>query len=215
MRTAPVDELVWLSAHGRRYCMEAQPGKITRCVRAGRPYEAPLLEHIFTQEFEGVAVDAGANFGNHTLWMAVMCGLHVEAFEPIQHQVLARNVAHNGLDEDRVRIHPVALGAAAGTATHVAKGTLDPQADGTIPVATLDSFDLHDVAVIKADVEDMEPAVLAGGEQTIRRDRPVIFAEAHPGQHDKIAAVLKPWGYTMTAALNAPESTTPVERWDP
>lgn len=201
-----------IEAHGRRARMERQPGKIGKCWAAGKPYEAPLLEHIYRQQFGGLAVDAGANFGNHTIWMAAMCGLQVAAFEPLQHAILARNVALNGLDDGRVEVHPVALGAADGHAETVGKGKLDVGV-GTIPVRTLDSYQLADVAVIKADVEDMEPDLLRGGEQTIRRDRPVIYAEAHDGQHDLLADVLEPWGYRHVGSHNAKESVTPVEEW--
>jgi FkbM family methyltransferase len=208
------NDILTLTAHDRTIRLYDAEGKIPACWRAGKPYERPLLEHIYEQGFTGLAIDAGANIGNHTLWLAGICGLDVVAFEPLKHAELIRNVALNNLG-DRVRVEPVALGAVEGTALHVAKGRLDPTR-GTLPVRTLDSFDLQDVALIKADVEGMESAVLAGGGHTIRDQRPVIFAEEWgTPEHDAVAAVLEPWGYRMTRTFHGKGSATPVGRWDP
>jgi FkbM family methyltransferase len=186
-------------------------GKIAGCWRQGTVYEGPLLRHIHQQRFRGVALDVGANIGNHTLWLAMVCGLRVVAFEPVQHRDLRDNVALNRLAT--VQVEPVALGDTDGTAEHVGQGKLTP--GGTIPVRTLDSYRLADVAVVKIDVEGMEPHVLRGGEATIRRDRPVIFAEEHNQvEHDAIADVLGPWGYTMTWLLHRRGQATPMGRWD-
>lgn len=213
VKTAPAKGTVTVKAHRRSFTLEAQPGKITRIIRrTGRPYEHPLLEHIYKQGFEGVAVDAGANFGNHTMWFAVICGLGVEAFEPIQHHVLTRNVALNDLGS-RVNVHPVALGEYQGTAQHTDKGVLIP-AGGKLPVITLDSLNLDDVSLFKIDVEGWEHRVLAGATETIERCQPVIYAETWGDfEHDQIAAVLKPLGYQAGPTLNADHSLTPVVEW--
>lgn len=215
VKTEPAKGSVTVKAHGRSFTLEAQPGKITRIIRrTGRPYEHPLLEHIYAKGFEGVAIDAGANFGNHTLWLAAICGLRVEAFEPIQHHVLARNVARNRM-EDRVGVHPVALGEYEGTAQHTDKGVLIP-AGGKLPVVTLDGFGFDDVSVMKVDVEGWEYRVLAGATDTISRCRPVIYAETWgQNEHDRIAAVLEPLDYTPGPTLNADHSLTPVVEWQP
>jgi len=209
---AAAGTILTLERHDRSYRMEYSPGKIAACVAAGRPYEAPLLEHIYRQRFTGLAVDAGANIGNHTLWFAVMCGLRVAAFEPIHADVLRRNVALNGL-EDRVQVEPVALGDTDGAATHIGKGRLEVGA-GPIPIRRLDDYHLSDVALIKADVEGMEAFVLRGGVETIRRDRPVVYAEAWDDTyHQGIADVLEPLGYARTKRFHGKDSATPVEGW--
>lgn len=201
-----------LNLHGRSYSLWAWPGKVAKCMQAGEPYEAPLLEHIRTEAFAGTAVDVGANLGNHTVWMAVMCGMDVVAFEPNWPYALRRNVQLNRL-ADRVRVEPVALGDAVATATHVPTRRWGQLAvgPGRVPVRRLDDYNLTDVAVLKIDVEGMEPAVLRGGEATIRRDRPVIFAEAWgPPERAAVAAVLEPWGYRWVRRF-----TSAVDRWDP
>lgn len=214
-RSTQTDRVLTVEAHGHTYRIFDAATKIVQPIRkAGRPYEAALLEHIHDCQFRGVAVDAGANIGNHSLWLAAVCGLRVVAFEPIKHADLHRNIALNGLD-GRIRVEPVALGAESTTALHQGKGRLKT-GKGGLPVRTLDSFGLGDVTLVKADVEGMEAAVFAGGERTIRRDRPVIFAEEWSlTEHDRIAAVLEPWGYKMTRRFAGKESATPVGRWDP
>lgn len=207
-RRAP---LLTVNTHGHTIRMHNRGGKIARCWQHGTFYEMPLLRHLHEQRFTGLAVDAGANIGNHTLWLAAVCGLDVAAFEPLTHEALAANVALNGLN---VRVEPVALGARDDTAVHTSAGRLTTGA-GNLPVRTLDSYALTDVSVVKIDVEGMEPDVLQGGEKTIRRDRPVIVAEEHnQAEHDAIAAVLQPWGYRMTRRFHGRGQATPVGRWD-
>jgi FkbM family methyltransferase len=187
------------------------PGKIAGYWRRGGLYETPLLKRIHRRRYRGTALDIGANIGNHTLWLAVVCGLRVVAFEPVEHAELSANVALNDLGR-RVRVVPVALGDARGTATHVAAGRLAP--GGDLSVRTLDSYRLRGVTLMKIDVEGMEPAVLRGGEQTIRRDRPTIWAEEHnQTEHDAIADVLLPWGYRMTRWLHGRGQATPMGQW--
>lgn len=201
-----------MEAHGKLCKLEERPGKIGKCWRAGRFYEQPLLDHIYRQGFEGVAVDAGANFGNHTIWLAVVCGLRVAAFEPLQQDILTRNVALNNLQR-QVQVEPVALGASNGVAETVGKGRLETGRGG-LAVRTLDSFGLTDVSVMKVDIEGMEADCLQGGERTIRRDLPVIYAEAWDGEYEgDIAKVLEPWGYRLVRTHNAKESVSPVGEW--
>ena len=201
-----------IEAHGRAYKVNNPGGLIGRPIADGRPYEQKLLEHIYSEDHQGVGLDIGAHIGNHALWMAAVCGLQVHAFEPLHFERLRENVELNGY-EDRITVHPTALGAKTTRARLYGKDRLLVAEAGSIPVTTLDSFGIERVSVIKIDVEDMEPQVLLGGEETIRRDRPVIYAEARDQHsHDLIALVLEPWGYrhTMTA-----KTATPVERWAP
>lgn len=203
---------VSLMLRGKRLTIEAPPaGVIARAWAAGRWYEHPLLDYIRTLRLKGTAVDAGANIGNHTLWLALACGLRVEAFEPLHGDLLTRNVTRNRA-APLVRIHRVALGASETAATHLGKGALHT-GDGVIPVRTLDSFALPQVSLIKADVEFMEPDVFRGAEQTIRRDRPILFAEVHPGREELLAAVLRPFGYAKHRRFQSRFTWTPMEEW--
>ena len=212
-----------LTAHSVTYQIYESPGLgpahktslITRTVRTGVPHEAELLEHVYRQKLHGTAVDVGANVGNHTLWFAMVCGLNVVAFEPVVHRQLVANVELNRL-EDRVRIEPVALGATGSKAVHFGRGRLRT-GSGQIQVRTLDSYRLDDVSIIKIDVEGMEPDVLQGGIETIRRCRPVIYAEEwHAVAHERIKSVLAPLRYDVSRQFTFPRSrgrTVDMAEW--
>lgn len=214
-----------LTAHDVTYQIYESPGLgpshktsvITRTVRTGTPYEAVLLEHIYGLKLSGLALDIGANVGNHALWFAMVCGLDVVAFEPIVHRELVANVELNHL-EGRVRIEPVALGATGSRAVHFGRGRLRT-GSGQIPVRTLDSYRLEDVSVIKIDVEGMEPDVLEGGIETIRCNRPLIYTEEwDQAAHLRVETVLAPLGYSPVERFvfrrNRGE-TTDMTEWRP
>lgn len=177
-----------------------------------RPYESPLLEHIYAEQYRGVAVDVGANVGNHTLWFAGVCGLRVESFEPVHFEALYHNLILNNLTTS-VRITAVALGASQDHAQHVGKGRL-VCGGGPVQVYTLDSFHLRDVDFIKVDVEGMETEVLRGAEHTIRENTPVLYIEEWDDErHVALEELLHPWGYTMERRFDRRPMGTPVGKW--
>lgn len=208
-------EVIRLKAHGREYQVHEFTGKLANCMRAGKPYERKLLEHIYSQGFSGVAIDAGAHVGNHTLWMSVMCGLKVVAFEPGRYDDLLRNIELNGLEE-KVTAYKYALSDRSERLAYMGRGKFrpGPEDKAIFETARIDDFKIEDVSLIKVDVEGMEPKVLLGAEETIKRCRPVIYAEEWgPDEHNAIAAVLEPWGYRMVHQFSGKESRTPVGEW--
>lgn len=215
-----MDRTITLRSYGRSYKMvygdDWTSGKIARFMGRGKPYEFPLLDRIYRERFSGVALDVGAHVGNHALWMAAICGLTVVAFEPLRFKDLSGNVRLNDL-EDKVTVHPVALGRSSGFVHHAGKLQMVPTANtDEIPVRTLDSFQLRNVSVMKVDVEGMEPDVFSGGLETIQRNLPVIYAEEwDKPAHDAIADILVPAGYRFTSRLDGKLASTPVSRWDP
>jgi hypothetical protein len=133
----------------------------------------------------------------------------------VLHETLLRNVRRNGIGSG-VDVYPTALGDREDQAWHAGDGRLG-LGHGPIPVRRLDEYDFHDVSVMKVDVEGMEAAVLRGAEQTIRRERPVIFAEEwadSPHWHESIAEVLEPFGYELTYLFTPPEANTPMGKWE-
>lgn len=201
-----------VAAHGVTYRINNPGGLIGRPLSTGVPYEARLLEAIYAEGFTGTALDIGAHVGNHTLWLAVVCGLQVHAFEPLHHERLRENVALNHL-ESTVTVHAHALGDEEGAVAVVGKDQLGPATEGSVLVVPLDHLVLpDDISVIKMDVEDMEPFVLRGGEVTIRTNRPVIYTETRDAHAvANVAEVLEPWGYCYTATI---PTATPVTRWE-
>lgn len=211
-----------ITAHGRRYEIDAgddddgpkfgarRRSLIGAALSTGRPYEAKLLDHLHARELRGVAVDVGAHVGNHALWLAVICGLTVWAFEadPEVRRLLVRNVSRN---EAPITVPPFALGEAAGKMRAAGRGRFEVDPAGTVDVRSLDSFELDDVALIKIDVEGGEPAVIRGARETIARCRPLICAE-HQDRRARLRnlAELEPLGYVQTLTFGA----TPMGVWE-
>jgi FkbM family methyltransferase len=202
-----------IEAHGHSYRIEDPDGLIGHSLRAGNPYEAKVCEHIYRRGFEGLAVDVGASIGNHSLWFAAVCGLRVIAVEPLDHVRLAKNVALN--PELDIEVWPYGLGDRlyTGTVTGAPAHVIgDSFPAGGVRIRRLDDHKLPKVSLLKIDVEGMEPHVLRGGEQTIRRDRPVIYAEAvDAAAHTAVAEILEPLGYEHVKTFGA----TPLEEWAP
>jgi FkbM family methyltransferase len=162
-----------------------------------------------------VVLDAGANWGVHTLYLATLTQAagRVLAFEPHPEVVmeLRRNVTCNGLSQ--VSIHgcclldqegeiPFTLGQSSKT-SHI-DGTHDHSAGTSVmvPCRTLDSvveeLGLTSLRLIKVDVEGAEARLLQGAAQTILRFRPHLVVELHNPQQDvQVAQLLREWGYTF------------------
>jgi FkbM family methyltransferase len=150
--------------------------------------EAFLLGQILSPG--DVVVDVGANIGTHTVFFARAVGEKgaVVAFEPqrLVFQTLCGNVALNGLTN--VTGFMTAVGERRG---QVVFPTLDPRATlnfgavraaqggpgDVVDVVPIDELSLPRCALIKVDVEGMEPAVIAGAKDTIARCRPALFLE--------------------------------------
>ncbi|MCX7631587.1 MAG: FkbM family methyltransferase, partial [Geminicoccaceae bacterium] len=86
------------------------------------------------------------------------------------------------------------------------RGSLEPDANPgldqtvrTVEVATLDGLDLPPLGFVKIDVEGHELAVLEGGLDRLRRDRPRLLIEIeerhHPNGSDRVPALLDRLGY--------------------
>ena len=205
--------VIELGPPGHRYRIHdpGGGGRVAKILRTGTPYEAGVLADMAALGAVGTAVDVGANIGNHSLWMAVVCRLRVEAFEPapVNLERLYANVTLNDL-QGRVAVHPAALASASSVATPLDKGRLRVGV-GEVPVRTLDSYGLTDVSLLKIDVEGMEAEVIRGGLDIIARDRPTIYAEAWDDDYRaKVGALLQPLGYRLGRRLKWHQ-----QRWDP
>lgn len=150
------------------------------------------------------AVDAGAHVG---LWSRILAKEFdfVTAFEPMPEHADCFEMNLAGLSN--VQLERCALGDRSGVATmvfpmaDVASARIDLDGAGDqVRIKELDTFDLRSVDFLKMDVEGFCLPILRGGEQTIRRDRPVVVVEQkgrdeHFGV-DRFAAtdLLKSWG---------------------
>jgi FkbM family methyltransferase len=185
--------------------------------RSGDFYEPAMLDDMRQRVQPGdLALDVGANIGNHSVFLAAVCDVRVQAFEPYAylHSLLLENVRINAI-ENMVQAHGFALGDAPGLArlevAPVEKLGMTKLAladDGPGPQVRIEALDRLDiagrVALLKMDVEGMELNVLRGGEHRIRADRPIIYAEAHSDvQFQEIAAFLTEFGYSPQGVFNA------------
>jgi FkbM family methyltransferase len=190
-------------------------------------YKPLLLNKVYEEHFlltiremarEGVYLDIGAHLGTHTVWFAAACpSTEVHAFEPIGRyaDVVRRNVALNHL-EGKVTVHQIGLSDHEGTAVNY----MSPEhqfgfdesgsgVDETFPTRRLDDVvQTGRVAVMKLDVEGMEAAALRGATRILKRDKPVVFAEAHNAEvAAETLAVLAPFGYVATGRVFNPTPT--------
>jgi FkbM family methyltransferase len=147
----------------------------------------------------GIALDIGANVGNHTLWLARRFRL-VHAFEPhpLTHELLDFNTRRL----TNVERHALALGEQAGSAPLVvdsinmggstlAYGGRETQQSVPVRVERLDdlvdrgALDLHGLCFVKIDVEGHEAAALRGALNTLQREQPLLVFEQHAREfHD-------------------------------
>jgi FkbM family methyltransferase len=179
--------------------------KARRLIEAGEPYQGDRLAAAlpFCRQ-RRVALDIGAHIG---LWAVQLDPVFdiVHAFEPQPEsfKALVENItgmfvtAYQQAVSDKSG--PVWL-ADIGLAAHIADADT-PQAV-QVDAVRLDSLDLVDVDFVKIDVEGYETFVLRGGENTIRRDRPVIVLEQKHerryGLRDRAALdLLRSWGASV------------------
>lgn len=131
------------------------------------------------------AIDGGAHIGTWSKVMAEKFG-KVIAVEPSADtfEALAWNLAQAGIDN--VDIKKVALGDAPGTvrmdltadqAERANTGARFTQPGGTIPVETIDSWNLPSLGFLKLDIEGSEFVALRGAVQTLKRCKPIVLFE--------------------------------------
>lgn len=182
--------------------------KARRLIETGEPYQGDRLAKAlpFCRQHR-LALDIGAHIG---LWSVqlVQHFADVVAFEPHPDSfaALAENVAGKN-----VMLYQCALGdgpsaggtawlSAIGLAAHIA--TAPTVGDVEVTVTSLDSILFKPIDFVKIDVEGFETFVLRGGEQTIRRDRPVIVIEQkHEARYglevNAAVRLLKKWGWSV------------------
>lgn len=133
------------------------------------------------------AVDIGAHCGLWSMHL-VKKFQRVDAFEPVE---VHRQCFHLNVQFGVANLHACALGEENGRVSihtsETSSGDSWVQGDGEIPLCRLDEVlpDAADVDFIKLDCEGYELFALKGGEQLIRRCKPVICVEQKPGRAEK------------------------------
>jgi FkbM family methyltransferase len=168
-------------------------------LRAGRLYEAEFLDYIASLARPGVYVDVGALIGTHSLFFALACpATRVHAFEPRTRFVeeLIANIERNSASE-LVTVHAYALADRAG----VVETEMRPGHRSSFEARRLDDVLREPIALLKVDVEGMEPQVLNGAGRLLRRYGPLVFAEAWPGQYQRLVRAMAAHGYRPTGRV--------------
>lgn len=179
-------------------------------------YEIDLLEYIrrllFDDDGLGIAIDVGANIGNHSIFFRKFLVGHVISIEPNSKVLptlranLTRNISgfsiyENGLGESASQgkvVYP------EDSTNNIGMAKLSVGI-GDVDIITLDEM-LHDwrskhhshdkIKLIKIDVEGMEVSVLRGAIKTIEAFRPHLFIEAAtPDAYSKLNDFLGPFDY--------------------
>lgn len=159
----------------------------------------------FVTKFD-TAIDAGANYGLMSYHLnSRFKKIHAFEVESKVCQCLKENVRRFNLDN--VTVYDYGLGDEEKTvslrynkhsfATHV-----DPEIkEGEFQIKTLDSLNLDSCDFIKIDCEGYEPHIIRGGEQTIKKFKPVIImedknlSEIYGEDGQSSVNILESWGY--------------------
>lgn len=197
------DELIMVTTAQKSRFLIRQHDLIGRLVADGREWEPHVRAAIErAARPDGVAVDAGAYIGLHTVTMS-RCFHTVHAFEPQRgiYQVLCGNLALN--DCANVVSYNAALydrAASMRLAPSERQEVLTPMRDGQpdyarldnaaaltfevvenesgeVSAIKLDDLALDEVALIKVDTQGADLRVLRGAKETIRRCRPTVLFE--------------------------------------
>lgn len=152
-------------------------------------YEEEILKRvkaIVNNAENMIALDIGANIGNHSLFFAKELKYkEVHAFEPIEstYNILIKNVDYNnyrkkiitykvgvGDKETKASIDKIYEGNRGGT-------SIKENINGNLLVRSIDSYSFKNVGFLKIDTEGFEDKVLLGASDTIDKFRPIVWVE--------------------------------------
>jgi FkbM family methyltransferase len=199
---------------------------VSQPFRRGKYWESWM--HAYFRRFANVnaaALDVGANLGAHTLVLSSLFA-EVHSFEMQESvlQLLAKNVRANHVQQ-KVHMHPTALGRTVGAIGHYCKAVGAKNFGGVsasksraatgrgckeVPL-TFTTLDKElaglrrPIALVKVDVEGFEEEVLLGARQLLERHRPVLMFESFKlSRLRNLTAMLSDLGYS-TRLLRYPE----------
>lgn len=169
-------------------------------------------------------LDIGANIGIMTVHLARQCPQgQVHAIEPIPENFRALKRICKRFRLDNVQVHGFALGAEKGELemvmpevskvkmqglSHVVHDSITDFNEGqryTVPVHRLDELPelTKDLRGIKIDVENFEYFVFKGGENILRKERPIVYCELWANENrDKCFELFRSMDYDIQVLEN-------------
>lgn len=165
-------------------------------------YEDEFLNYTLSLNLAGIYLDIGANIGNHSLfWGLFSKADKIISFEPLPRfvHVLIKNLIANKVLH-KVDIYPFGLSDIQGYQNIKFFDTITPTLVKRLDDICL-KLDSH-ISLLKVDIEGMEPQCLAGAINIIKKNKPIIFAEAHSNSVlDKIMSIIEPIGYQLSGKI--------------
>ena len=187
---------------------------IAECLRRGHEWDGWMRQDLPLIYEPGTDIlDIGGNIG----WNALMFSDYgpVHTFEPLFHEVIAKNVSQNLL-QNSVSIHPFGLSSQFCPEIRMftprkdhglvnyGGASLDPDprwydAGEGYPVKLEKLDDVYSgvPSVIKLDVERHELEVIKGAWGVISTHKPAMYIEILDPSNDEIVKLLRPLGYEM------------------
>jgi FkbM family methyltransferase len=187
-----------------------------------------FLKPLASEFAKGVALDIGANIGNHSLYFASRFQ-DVHAFEPNPYtfELLRFNTKWSA----NVQVHGYGLGDQKGVldlmenstnwgASSILIGDKSSKNVVSIEIRTLDScaLDATKLCFVKIDVEGFEAQVIKGGAKMLMSRQPVMVLEQHAsefaGGTSPALDLLTSMGYRFCWQHNQPQARTWLgRRW--
>lgn len=188
--------------------------RIVKSVLSGKPFEPDTLDFFAKAVIpDTMVLDIGCYSGLFAI-AAIKLGAAAMGYEPYPPN--RDQIFHNQkLNAVRFGLSTFALSDHSGVAqfgfhknVHLTSGgSLERKSGDFIDVPTKKLDDVYDfkrpISVIKMDVERHEPAVLRGGEQVIKKHKPVLIIEANDEEMKaKVLDTLKDWDYDLVSTFD-------------
>ena len=195
-----VEHLGWFWVDDARDCVKDE-------IKAGRIWEPYIIRLIAKYVNPGdTVVDIGAHMGTITLAMSNLVGPEGKVYSFEGERQFFRELVYNACLNYRQNIIPHLCWVCDETGTITRYNGYGRDYSPVFEIGrwkllkrTLDSFDLHNVALMKIDVECTEDAVLEGAYHTIMESRPIIIIEIMGGYgHDNRPEVRERIAYTIS-----------------
>ena len=191
-------------------------------------YERSLIDWVASLiDPTKIFLDIGSHVGTYSLTLANHCaGVHSFECSPKTFNHLCANIALRQLDSV-ITPHRTALGRCEGVLDYYLysnDGASDscisftnrPATAVKVPVATLDSFHLDNIGLIKIDVEGLEQDVLEGGRETLKRSGypRILFESWRPQRESEGIPAVRLRAELFDYIRSLGYHITPVNGWD-